>query len=167
MTEESINPEVFPENNRGDYSAVQQVAYARDICDARGVRLTHIRQQVLALLWENKHPSGAYELIEALELQGARPIAPPTVYRALDFLIEQGFACKIESRNAFVPCASPERFNEHIFLICDDCEAWLELEDPQLEQQLADEATHAGFKPSRRVVEVLGTCAKCLLTQEV
>lgn len=149
---------------REQQAAAEQIALAMNLCRRRGVRLTPLRRQILELLWESARPRGAYELIEVLELINARPVAPPTVYRALEFLITQGFACKIESRNAFVPCAHPERCHERIFLICGDCMVWVELEDQRFEQQLADEATHLGFRTTRRVVEVLGTCANCITT---
>ncbi len=163
MTNETLQPRFSTNKNwRKKPAAAVRVAEVKNLCRDRGVRFTHIRQQVLELLWESNQPSGAYELIASLERKKARPIAPPTVYRALDFLIEQGFACKIESRNAFVPCTHPESCNAHIFLICGDCKEWVELEDPRLEQQLADETTNAGFKPTRSVIEVLGTCATCM-----
>ncbi|MEM9621122.1 MAG: Fur family transcriptional regulator [Pseudomonadota bacterium] len=131
------------------------------LCQERHLRLTALRQQVLELLWQSARPMGAYELINGLGIKSSRAVAPPTVYRTLDFLVTQGFAAKIESRNAYVPCAHPERCHEPIFLICGDCEEWVELDDLRFEQQLAEQAAHAGFRATGRVVEVLGTCVDC------
>ncbi len=132
------------------------------LCGARGTQLTTLRRQILELLWESGRPTGAYELIEALGLRDSRRVAPPTVYRALEFLMSQGFVSKIESRNAYVPCAHPERRHDCCFFICKDCGATAELEDPRIEQLLDEHAAELGYRVTRRVVEVVGTCASCI-----
>ena len=83
---------------------------ATAICAKRGARLTPIRRRVLELIWASHKPSGAYDILEALsqESRGKR-IAPPTVYRALDFLLEQGLIHRLESLNAFIGCPHPMR----------------------------------------------------------
>ncbi|MEM1397258.1 MAG: Fur family transcriptional regulator [Pseudomonadota bacterium] len=131
------------------------------ICAERGVRLTDLRRQILELLWERGRATGAYELMEALQQKVSRPIAPPTVYRALEFLIAQGLVSKIESRNAYVPCAHPERENDCVFFICRECGSSVELEDPKIDRLLADNAALVGFLATRSVVEVEGVCADC------
>ena len=128
----------------------------------RGVQLTELRRQILELLWASGRPTGAYELIETLRLRGSRPVGPPTVYRALEFLMSQGLVSKIESRNAYVPCAHPERRHDCLFFICSDCGASAELEDLRVEQLLAEDAAVLGYRVTRRVVEVEGTCASCI-----
>ncbi|MEM0955457.1 MAG: transcriptional repressor [Pseudomonadota bacterium] len=142
-------------------SAEGAVALAASLCAERGVRLTAIRRQVLELLYEMDAPRGAYDLVQALQEKVGRNIAPPTVYRALEFLIEQGLAAKIESRNAYAPCTHPERPDDCLFFICSDCGGMSEIEDPGVGQQLQRSAAGLGFKVSRRVVEVQGTCASC------
>ncbi len=162
MTLRSIEPEPCIDVNYHEQLAPpERVMQAMNLCRTRGVRLTKLRRQVLELLWESARPAGAYEMIDALEVRNSRQVAPPTVYRALEFLITQGFASKIVSRNAYVACAHPERRHDRVFLICGDCEGWVELEDPQLERQLAEDAAHRGFRATQRVVEVLGKCANC------
>ena len=149
-------------NCRGQHAPAERVALAVSLCGARGVQLTTLRRQILELLWESGRPTGAYELIEALKLRNSRPVGPPTVYRALEFLMSQGFVSKIESHNAYVPCAHPERHQDCLFFICGDCGASTELEDPRIEQLLAENAAHLGYRVTRRVVEVEGTCASCI-----
>ena len=83
---------------------------------------------------------GAYELIEALKLESSRRVGPPTVYRALEFLTAQGFVSRIESLNAYMPCAHPERDHDCLFFICSGCRASVELEDPRIEGLLAEDA---------------------------
>ena len=92
---------------RGPHSPRERVALAVSICEGRGVRMTALRKRVLELLWASGRPTGAYELIEAIKLGNSRPVGPPTVYRALEFLMVQGLVSRIESLNAYVPCIHP------------------------------------------------------------
>ena len=138
------------------------LARAERICAERGARLTAMRRQVLEALAGTHAPIGAYELIEKLESgEGHRP-APITVYRALDFLLEQGLAHRIESRNAFVACA-----HEHghpgvlMFLICESCGSVGEAVSDAVGSALARAADGAGFAPRAQVIEVAGQCAHC------
>ena len=162
MTLVSIEPRPCAEPNcRGQQTPAERVALAMSLCRTRGVKLTELRRQVLELLWESGRPTGAYELIEALKLRDARPIGPPTVYRALEFLMSQGLVSKIESRNAYVPCAHPERPHGCVFFVCDKCSKSVEIENPQLEALIVKDAKSLGFRIVRRVVELHGTCAAC------
>ena len=149
-------------NCRGQHAPAERVALAMSLCSTRGVQLTELRRQILELLWESGRPTGAYELIEALKDRGSRPVGPPTVYRALEFLMAQGLASKIESRNAYVPCVHPERGHDCLFLICSNCGASAELEDPRLDRLISENAALIGFRPKRRVIEVEGVCATCI-----
>ncbi len=163
MTLPSIQPRPCTDSDcRAQHAPAERVALAKSLCGARGAQLTTLRRQVLELLWESGRPTGAYELIEALGLRDSRRVAPPTVYRALEFLMSQGFVSKIESRNAYVPCAHPERRHDCCFFICKDCGATAELEDPRIEQFLHEQAADLGYRVTRRVVEVVGTCARCI-----
>ena len=163
MAHASIRPKPCTDPNcRGRHAPAERVALAMSLCDARGAQLTKLRRQILELLWESGRPTGAYELIEALKLKNARSVGPPTVYRTLEFLMSQGLVSKIESRNAYVPCAHPERRNDCMFFICSNCGASVELEDPRLERLISEKAALIGFRPTRRVVEVEGVCASCV-----
>ena len=139
----------------------EQVTLAAELCAQRGARLTAIRRLILELLWRRNEPMGAYELIEDWKRTTGRTVGPPTVYRALEFLIAQGLVSKLESRNAFVPCAHPEHHHICVFFICVACGASTELEDPDIEAQLSRDAATLGFRIGRRIVEVQGTCAAC------
>ena len=146
---------------RGRHSARERVALAVSICEGRGVRMTELRRCVLELLWASGRPTGAYELIEAVKLRDSRPVGPPTVYRALEFLMAQGLVSRIESLNAYVPCAHPERNHDCLFFICGGCRVSVELEDPRIGGLLAEDAAVLGFVATRRTVEVQGMCAQC------
>lgn len=123
--------------------------------------MTSLRRQVLAMLLQRARPTGAYELIEAMKRETDRPVGPPTVYRALEFLTMQGLVAKVESCHAYIPCAHPDSEHDCIFLICGDCGTAVELEDPRIERLLCEAAASLGFSGTRRTVEVQGTCAHC------
>ena len=135
-------------------------------CLARGAQLTELRRQVLRLVLEAEQPVGAYALLD--RLRGARRgAAPPTVYRALDFLLEQGLIHRVERLNAFVGCAEGPGHRHageehpHQFLICGGCGATTELCDPAVVAAVAAAAARSGFTPHRTTVEVEGLCAEC------
>lgn len=144
--------------DRQQLSQVLQRAEA--LCRKRGARLTDQRKTVLRLLCESEKPMSAYELLDGLRDTIRNP-APPTVYRALDFLLEQGLVHKLESLHAFVGCSHPEHPHASQFLICGDCGEVAEVEDPTITKSLQAAGKAAGFRTERPVVELLGTCANC------
>ena len=165
MTHRPVKSQPIADANAGGLqTADDPVAFAASLCNQRGAQLTAHRRRVLELLWEATRPMGAYELIQALNASRERPVGPPTVYRALEFLLGQGLVSRIESRNAFVPCAHPERPHDCIFFVCGDCGASAEVEEPRLERLLVDMADDLGYQLTRRVVEVEGSCADCKTT---
>lgn len=141
-------------------STNEVLARAEVLCRNRGVRLTAQRRRVLEILCASPRPLGAYEILDAMR-EGPRALAPPTVYRALDFLLEQGLVHKLESLHAFVGCNHPEHPHSSQFLICNACGGVTEIEDEAIAQSLGSAADETGFHPQRRVVEVIGTCAGC------
>lgn len=133
---------------------------ADGLCRGRGVRLTPLRRRVLEIIWGSHRPIGAYAVLSALRDE-RESAAPPTVYRALDFLIEQGLVHRIQSLNAFVGCNEPEHAHSGVFLICGDCGDALEIEDARLDGAIHDVAVGHGFSLKRRTVEATGTCPRC------
>lgn len=133
---------------------------AAAVCAGRGVRLTDLRREVLELVWRGHEPIGAYAVLEALRITHPNA-APPTVYRALDFLIEQGLIHRIESLNAYVGCPRPERPHVSQFLICGGCGAAAELDDPAIARAVLRRAGELGFVVERQTIEVRGFCPRC------
>jgi len=163
MTSSSIQPRPCTDTDcRGQHAPAERIALAALLCGERGVKLTKVRRQILELLWESGRPTGAYDLVKALKLREGRPVGPPTVYRALEFLMSQGLVSKIVSRNAYVPCTHPERRHDCLFFICNICGASAERENLQLERLISDNAAHVGFQATRRVIEIEGTCRNCI-----
>lgn len=137
------------------------LAAARQLCSERGVRLTALREQVLGLIWHSHKPLGAYTLMEMLALASTRRVAPPTVYRALEFLLEEGLIHRINSLNAFIGCPSPMQKHQSHFLICQGCSVAVELDNPTLNQTLEAAAIAAGFSVASHSVEINGFCSAC------
>jgi Fur family zinc uptake transcriptional regulator len=133
---------------------------AEALCRERGVRLTDQRKTVLRLLCLSDKPLSAYELLDRMRGVVKNP-APPTVYRALDFLLEQGLVHKLESLHAYVGCTHPDHPHASQFLICDDCGEVAEVEDASVAESLTAAGEAIGFRTKRPIVEVLGTCAQC------
>ena len=139
------------------------VAAVERACHERGLRLTPIRARVLELIAQAGKPVKAYELLEWVRTtKGVGADAPPTVYRALDFLMANGFVHKLESVNAFVACHHPNSAQHSVpFLICDRCHSAVELEDLEVVSQLEARAKALGFRPQAQTLEVHGLCARC------
>jgi len=142
--------------------------HAVALCERRGTRLTELRRLVLGLILDSQAPTGAYDLLERLRIhRGAS--APPTVYRALDFLQEQGFVHRIERLSAFVGCIEAgthggdghDHHHAAQFLICRSCGQATELDDHALAHALVHAAEAVGFKVTSATIEAEGTCAKC------
>ncbi|MEZ5931267.1 MAG: Fur family transcriptional regulator [Alphaproteobacteria bacterium] len=136
------------------------LADAQHLCKTRGVRLTPVRERVLDLLWQAHRPLRAYDILETLSAEGFGS-QPPVVYRALDFLIEQGFAHKIERLNAYLACDCPTDDHGAKFLICTACERVAEFDDRAIAEALSEVAAGSGFMIGRATLEVEGLCPDC------
>ena len=137
------------------------LAEAEAACSGRERRLTPMRRRVLEALAASSVPLGAYDIMDRLGRQGVRP-APISVYRALDFLVAEGFVHRLESRNAFLVCTHRHGAEEPVvFLICENCGATSEASSPELQGAIQAAAAGQDFAPRAPVVEVPGLCAAC------
>jgi len=148
-----------PEHDHGQCLA-EALAAAERTCADQGKRLTPLRRRVLELVWADHHPVKAYDLLEQLRGEQGK-VAPPTVYRALEFLEGAGLVHRLESRNAFVGCPEPGHADAVQFLICRRCDTVVERPLGQLAQQIAEEAAATGFAAERQILEVTGLCPRC------
>jgi Fur family zinc uptake transcriptional regulator len=150
----------LPRQHNHRHCVEQAVAQARAICQRQGSRLTPQRQQVLELIWQEHRPVGAYELLERMRELGHKA-APPTVYRALEFLQANGLIHRIESLNAFTGCPHPDHPHQGQFLVCTQCRRVAELEMSEISHQLDKAAARAGFHSQQQTIELSGICAEC------
>jgi Fur family zinc uptake transcriptional regulator len=136
--------------------------HAETICARDRLRFTPQRRQVLEALLESHVPASAYDVIDRLGEGGRRP-APISVYRALDFLVANNLAHRIESKNAYIACdrGADCEPGATLFLICDNCGAAAEASSEALGSLVNAETRKRAFTPRLRVLEVRGLCARC------
>ncbi|GAA6193290.1 transcriptional repressor [Phaeobacter gallaeciensis] len=129
-------------------------------CKQAGLQLTPIRKRVLEILLEEHRALGAYEILDRLRQENLGS-QPPVAYRALDFLVKNGFAHKIERMNAFVACTQPGEVHTPVFMICRECDTVAESASELSKSQLGRTAKDLGFTIERIVIEAEGLCPNC------
>ncbi len=133
-----------------DRCTADAMDHAEQVCERRAQKFTPIRRQVLQALLSSHRPLGAYEVIDELAKSMPRP-APITVYRALDFLMENGLVHRIESRNAFLACAHDHDAAAMVaFLICERCGSVGEIPAQPVAQSLNAAGVHFGHDLFRK-----------------
>ncbi|QMU55965.1 MAG: transcriptional repressor [Candidatus Mycalebacterium zealandia] len=132
--------------------------YAERVCSERGVALTPLRKRVLRIVSRSHRPVKAYKVLSEL----SRSAKPPTVYRTLDFLIENGLVHKLSSMSSYCACFHPSSgHSECFFLICSDCGESREFCGSALSKAVDSAVTREGFSKVETVLEVRGTCLEC------
>jgi Fur family zinc uptake transcriptional regulator len=149
-------------NRRHDHNACISSAMikAQQICEEKEIRFTRIRKRILELIWTSHKPVLAYDLLRKLRREKGNA-EPPTVYRALDFLLENQLIHKIESLNAYVGCYFPDKKHLSQFLICSTCDQVAEIEDTDVNQVITQQAARSGFQVDQQTVEITGLCPTC------
>ena len=151
----------FPSHDHDHAACIESaLKQAETLCRDKGVRLTPLRRRVLEIIWESHAPLGAYDVLERMNAQGGRN-APPTAYRALNFLLKQGLIHRIESLNAFVGCAMPAETHKAQFFICRNCGSVAETDSEKIGEAIEASAIQAGFQIETPVVEISGQCPEC------
>jgi Fur family transcriptional regulator, zinc uptake regulator len=152
--------ELTPLTHNHDSCRNKAVQTADKLCAERGVQLTPIRRKTLELIWESHRAVKAYDLLDLIKplQQSAKPA---TVYRALDFLLEQGLIHRVESLNAFIGCSCSERQHEQLLLICVQCHEVEERLGVLVMEAVSRELEQAGFTAHRKAIEIQGICKHC------
>jgi Fur family transcriptional regulator, zinc uptake regulator len=148
----------------GDSTGQRKSHWAAEVeqsCASKGLHLTPLRRRILSIVAEAPAPLGAYAIIEELSRAQHKAVAPPTVYRTLEFFLANGFLHKIESRNAYAPCAHLGHDHHGILLICGRCGRTDEIENARFDALLQATAAEAHFVTQRQVVEIGGLCERC------
>ena len=157
--ESDLPAQAFRQHDHGECARSLMDA-AQDLCAERGLRLTPVREKVLELLLKSHAPLGAYAILSELVDSGFRA-QPPVAYRALEFLVENGLAHRIEKINAFVACNQPRDGHSPVFMICNDCQQVAETSAKTRSSTLERTARAIGFDIQHTVVEAQGVCAQC------
>jgi len=153
------------------HDVAERLAAAKEQCRTRGVRFTPLRQQIYTLVLQANKPVGAYDLITQLqqarlldsdnEIDTAKNVAPPTVYRSLEFLLSEGLIHQLTSINAYVPCCHPRAQHTAAFLICDQCQRVQECSSLPVQEMMSFAEQDIGFTVARSVIELSGRCQAC------
>ncbi len=132
----------------------------KDNCEKNKLQLTPIRCRVLEIMLQEHRAWGAYEILDRLRDEG-HSAQPPIAYRALDFLVKNSFAHKIEQLNAFIACSHPGRPHAPVFMICRSCDTIAEDHNTPTKGPMEASAAAAGFLIERTIVEAVGLCPNC------
>ena len=172
------------------HDVIERLAAAKEHCRLSGARFTPLRQQIYQLVLESDQPVGAYDLItqlqqmrlfemddgDTLEASGLskqsaekpstkkrapKNVAPPTVYRSLEFLLSEGLIHQLTSINAYVPCCHPRAQHTAAFLICDQCQRVQECSSLPVQEMMSFAEQDVGFTVERSVIELSGRCQIC------
>ncbi len=160
MNADTISSPFKPRRHRHQQCIDDALGAAENLCAGRGRKLTPLRRRVLELIWSRHEPARAYDILEQLDGEG-RSGAPPTVYRALEFLLANGLVHRIQSLNAYVGCGEPATAHAGQFLICRGCNAVGELDDPEIDALITGKARATGFYVERQTIEIMGLCPDC------
>lgn len=160
MAEPNVLSEFNPPQHDHRRCVDDALEQAEAACRDRGLRMTTLRRRVLELVWQNHQPTKAYDLLAKLHDEGRRA-APPTVYRALEFLLDAGLIHRLQSLNAYIGCPSPDLRHSGQFLICNQCHTVAELNDASIREALRRQARRLGFEATNPTIEISGICPRC------
>ena len=141
-------------------STAARLEAAERLCASRGVRLTSLRRRVLEILLDVGEPVKAYDLLDAMRGTGKR-ITPATVYRSLEFLLEQGLSHRVNALNAYMACTDECERHYLFILVCSLCRKTKELNDSALYATLTGRLRELGFPLAGESIEVQGLCPDC------
>lgn len=157
---DATNPPLSEQGHDHNSCIHNAISVAEQLCLSRGAQLTPIRHKVLELIWSSHKAVKAYDLLD--QIRPSNDAAKPsTVYRALDFLLEQGLIHRVESLNAFVGCHCSNIQHDQLLLICSSCHTVEERSAKTLIETLSIELNEVGFMPQRNTIEIHGLCKNC------
>ncbi len=157
----SMKPTIPDPNHDHRQCVDQAIAVANRICRQNKTRFTKLRRRVLELIWTSHEPVGAYGVLALMNAETEGNVAPMTVYRAIDFLIENRLVHRIASRNAYVGCSHPDSPHAGQLIICNDCGRVGEILEDTITKAVAAGAERVGFDGVSSVIEIQGRCHDC------
>ena len=138
-----------------------QIAQIKQDCQAQGLRFTALREQVYRLILLAAQPIGAYELLDLLQAASEKVVAPPTVYRSLEFLLRHGLVHQLNSSKAFFACSQPTDRHVAAFLVCRCCGEVQEFSHPSIQTMLTEVEQSTNFATQSSIIELSGVCQRC------
>lgn len=154
------HPHAFEHDH--DVCIERALELAEQLCEKKNLRLTPLRRQILRLVWQTHKPIGAYAIMELFQANSSRQrVAPPTVYRTLDFLVEHKLVHKIHSLNAFIGCTHPQHSSGDALFICTSCGYTEEVASHSVQQAIDISAHHQTFTIEHQILEITGRCSRC------
>lgn len=142
--------------------------HAKSCCEKKGARLTPLRKQVLSIILAAERPIGAYEIMSELQEQSSRDrVAPPTVYRSLEFLLSVNCINRVHTLNAYIPRRSGNSNELAAIFICRHCGFHAEAANRTVQQSLNLSANELKFEVENQALEIVGCCANCRLEKQV
>ena len=133
-----------------------------EICKENNIAFTEIRKNIYEIIIKHKKPIKAYEILDQFRNISGKTSHPPTVYRAIEFLIDNGFVHKLSSINSLVGCFHPKIHKECYFLICKKCNIYQECCDNDLAKNIFKTAKKNDFIVSNTTLEIEGHCQDCV-----
>jgi len=141
----------------------QAIQTVKKICLEKKLKLTPLRKTVLEIIWQSQKPMSAYQILHQLN-SCYKSSAPPTVYRTLEFLMQQAFIHRLASLNAFIPCQFTGAIHVSQFYICNRCGGATEMPNQEIHHLVCQKAHNSGFQPQKQVLEIFGVCSQCQLS---
>lgn len=136
----------------------------------KGLNLTASRRAVLDIVMAAGRPMKAYDILSELQKVIAHA-KPPTVYRALDYLIKHHLLHRVNDQNAYVFCQQDQKcFHNHpmrynVLFSCQTCGSVKEESNGVLTAVISEMAADLGFRTHSRIIEYPGTCGACYKQQ--
>ena len=131
---------------------------------ARGSPSTAQRRRILEVVQSSPAHFDAEELAARVSASGAR-VSRATLYRTLASLEAAGVVRRVDLDEDHAHFELAQRAH-HEHLVCERCGRIIEVSDAGLERQLASILRAHGFRASRHLVQVFGTCASCSRDRE-
>jgi Fur family zinc uptake transcriptional regulator len=130
-------------------------------CSVIGLKLTSLRKTVLFILWEDRRPLKAYEILEKLSVLKENSTAP-SIYRALDYFLHYGVVHKIESIQSYTLCESPDKqLPSEVLMLCSQCNGVKEVYSEDIRTWVQRLAKENQFCLGQAPIELKGVCKSC------
>jgi Fur family zinc uptake transcriptional regulator len=138
----------------------QNMIAAEHSCTQHGARLTSLRRTILEILLMADSPVKAYDILEMMRDRGQR-ITPATVYRTLEFLLQNGLIHRVNALNAYISCTCKHDSDALLIFVCSQCRKIKEIDDRDLYDYMQKRLEKLGISLRNSCIEMQGKCREC------